>query len=390
MDTWCCSSDLGACSCVSCYPCRILWTSTTTTKIRLLDVRTHCSNPLQSAAHLPYMNSLPRFGILSWDPDQDSNHPKRVLSSVHTRQASCLSDCLTEPYWLKHIKHVWHWVSCFYWRRRRKVCKAGPVMFEETLFQWAAGSHRYKELQFHVDRLGSLCWSQRDQSGQGPATRQADGRYVSILLYGTWSFPVMPPSGQFCQTIQSDGSGCVFLRARCSDVRYAAFVLMVVQALFAKLLSRRLERNCDPLWRCAKAWSTLPEVEPEVVFHMFHKCEKRMQCLVSMVKLAPKNVLSDWSTIHIHRCKDILTLENENTKIYKNTVRIIMYCIMCVILLFSLNACHACFWGGIELSLIWRLSRTSRLRKFKTLEHQKPSHGVGVIKIQDFNIFQQV
>ena len=41
----------------------------------------------------------------------------------------------------------------------------------------------------------------------------------------------MPPSGQFCQTIQSDGSGCVFLRARCSDVRYAAFVLMVVQAL---------------------------------------------------------------------------------------------------------------------------------------------------------------
>ena len=57
----------------------------------------------------------------------------------------------------------------------------------------------------------------------------------------------MPPSGQFCQTIQSDGSGCVFLRARCSDVRYAAFVLMVVQALFAKLLSRRLERNCDLL-----------------------------------------------------------------------------------------------------------------------------------------------
>ena len=153
------------------------------------------------------------------DPDQDSNHPKRVLSSVHTRQAPCLSHCLSD----KNIKHVRHWVSCFYWRRRRKVCKAGPVMFEETLFQWAAGSHRYKELQFHMDRLGSLCWSQRDQSGQGPATWQADARYLSILLYGTWSFPVMPSPAQFCQTIQSDGSGCVFLRARCSDVAVCRF-----------------------------------------------------------------------------------------------------------------------------------------------------------------------
>jgi len=52
-----------------------------------------------------------------------------------------------------------------------------------------------------------------------------------------WDLCVDRKEIKVAKTIQSDGSGCVFLRA----------------------------------------WSTLPEVEPEVVFHMFHKCEKRMQ-----------------------------------------------------------------------------------------------------------------
>lgn len=52
-----------------------------------------------------------------------------------------------------------------------------------------------------------------------------------------WDLCVDRKEIKVAKTLQSDGSGCVFLRA----------------------------------------WSTLPEVEPEVVFHMFHRCEKRMQ-----------------------------------------------------------------------------------------------------------------
>lgn len=40
------------------------------------------------------------------------------------------------------------------------------------------------------------------------------------------------------------------------------------------------------MWQCvsssrneSEAWSTIPQVEPEVAFHMFHTCEKRTKCL---------------------------------------------------------------------------------------------------------------
>ncbi len=83
-----------------------------------------------------------------------------------------------------------------------------------------------------------------------PRPRQMASWQLIFVDTVVWhmEFPSHVRSGQTCQTIQSDGSGCVFLRARCSDVWCAAFILMVVkdgEGSFAKLPSLRLERNCD-------------------------------------------------------------------------------------------------------------------------------------------------
>ena len=184
-------------------------------------------------------------------------------------------------------------------------------------------------------------------------------------------FPSHVRSGQTCQTIQSDGSGCVFLRARCSDVWCAAFI--------AKLPSLRLERDCDTSQTLTMCQGVVDSARCWARGCFLHVPQVRqahgVTCLHSE---AGSKTSCNTSTIHIHPCKDILTLENGNWQTHCISV-------LCVILLFSLNACHECFWGGTELSLIWRLSRTSRLGKCKTLEKSETKWWSR--SLQDFNIF---